>query len=132
MDDGNTRKIQRRGSKGPGAAFLANVQVTLVQVSGGAAGSEYSLTQRRLTLGRGPNADLTFDDSAMSRQHAALELTEEGYKLLDLGSTNGVLVNGAPVSEAFLKHGDRFQLGDHEFQYVLDERERSPREFKVP
>jgi pSer/pThr/pTyr-binding forkhead associated (FHA) protein len=132
MSDGSTRKIQRRGGNGPGAAFLAKVRVTLVQVSGGAAGSEYDLTQRRLTLGRGPNADLAFDDSAMSRQHAALELTEEGYKLLDLGSTNGVLINGAPTSEALLKHSDRFQLGDHVFQYVLDERERSPREFKVP
>ncbi len=120
------------GGNGPDSAFLANVRVTIVQISGGAAGSEHELTKERVTLGRDDSADLTFDDSAMSREHAALELGDEGFRLLDLGSTNGVLVNGASVSAADLKHGDRFQLGDHMFQYVLEERQRTPPEFKVP
>ena len=132
MDDGNTRKIQCRGGKGPVTEFLDTLRATLIQVSGEGAGSEYELKTDRVTLGRGPNADITFDDTAMSREHAALELAEEGFRLVDLGSTNGVLVNGVSVPAADLKHGDRFQLGDHIFQYVLEERERSPREFEVP
>ncbi|MEE9279548.1 MAG: FHA domain-containing protein [Myxococcota bacterium] len=132
MDDGSTRKIQRRGGKGAVKELLDTVRATLIQVSGEAAGTEYELKTDRVTLGRGPNADITFDDTAMSREHAALELAEEGFQLVDLGSTNGVLVNGVSVSVADLKHGDRFQLGDHIFQYVLEERERSPREFEVP
>ena len=132
MSDCTTRRIQRRGDKCLESAFLARVRVTIVQVSGGAAGSEHELMSARLTLGRGPEVDLDFDDSAMSREHAALELADEGYRLLDLGSTNGVLVNGAPATAADLKHGDRFQLGDHVFQYVLEEREHDPPEFTVP
>ncbi len=132
MDDGSTRKIQRRGGKGPETEFLDTLRATLIQVSGEAAGSEYELKTDRVTLGRGPDVDITFDDTAMSREHAALELAKEGFRLVDLGSTNGVLVNGTSVSAADLKHGDRFQLGDHIFQYVLEERERSPREFEVP
>ena len=132
MSDCTTCKIQRRGDKDPESAFLARVRVTIVQVSGGAAGSEHRLMSARLTLGRGPDVDLAFDDPAMSREHAALELADEAYRLLDLGSTNGVLVNGAPVTAADLKHGDRFQLGDHVFQYVLEETEHAPPEFSVP
>ncbi len=132
MSDCTTRKIQRRGDKDLESAFLARVRVTIVQVSGGAAGSEHQLMSARLTLGRGPDVDLAFDDPAMSREHAALELADEAYRLLDLGSTNGVLVNGAPVTAADLKHGDRFQLGDHVFQYVLEETEHAPPEFSVP
>ena len=132
MSDTTRRKIQRPGDNGPDSAFLATVRVTIVQISGGAAGSEHELTQMRVTLGRDASADLTFDDSAISREHAALELGDEGFRLLDLGSTNGMLVNGASVSAADLKHGDRFQLGDHVFQYVLEERQRTPPEFKVP
>ncbi len=132
MSECTTRKIQRRGDKGPECAFLARVRVTIVQVSGGAAGSEHELMSAHLTLGRGPDVDLAFDDSAMSREHAALEFVDDAYRLLDLGSTNGVLVNGAPVTAADLKHGDRFQLGDHVFQYVQEEREHDPPEFTVP
>lgn len=128
---GTTRRIQR-GGNGAGSTFLSDVRATIVQVSGGAAGSEYELDRARITLGRGPDTDLVFDDTAMSREHAALELGDDGYRVVDLGSTNGVLVNGAQVSTADLKHGDRLQLGDHVFQYVLEERESSPREFEVP
>ncbi len=132
MSDCTTRKIQRRGGNGPESAFLSKVRVTIVQVTGTAAGSEHELMSTRLTLGRGPDVDFGFDDTAMSREHAALEFADGGYRLLDLGSTNGVLVNGAAVSAAKLKHGDRFQLGDHVFQYVLEEREHDPPEFAVP
>lgn len=130
--NGTTRRMQRRGGSEAGSTFLSDMRATIVQVSGSAAGSEYELDCARVTLGRGPDTDLVFDDTAMSREHAALELEDEGYRVVDLGSTNGVLVNGAQVPAADLKHGDRFQLGDHVFQYVLEEREPSPREFEVP
>ena len=45
---------------------------------------------------------------------------------------NGVQVNGAPVQVAELEHGDRFQLGEHVFQLVLERRRREPRAYLLP
>ncbi len=132
MSDTSTRKIQRPGGNGPDSAFLANVRVTIVQISGGAAGSEHELTQKRVTLGRDDSADLTFDDSAMSREHAVIEFAEGGFRIRDLGSTNGTLLNGDDVKSKGLTHRDRIQLGEHVFQFVLEERERQPRTYVIP
>ena len=62
----------------------------------------------------------------MSRQHAALEFAGEGFRIRDLGSTNGIAVNGAAVPSADLAHRDRFEVGGHVFQLVVEKREPAP------
>ena len=131
MRDGETRTMQAAGSA-VSEWFLAQNQARVVIVGGGVEGTEYELAAERVVLGRGPDVDLPFDDSAMSRQHAALQVGEDGFEIHDLDSTNGVLLNGSLVGVAPLKHGDKFQLGDHLFQYLLEEREREPRAFEIP
>ncbi|MHC4448178.1 MAG: FHA domain-containing protein [Planctomycetota bacterium] len=126
-----TRKLPKPRSDGGPARFLARFQASLVILSGGASGIEYTLDQETISLGRGPGVDLAFDDPAMSRAHAALELVEGGFRIRDLGSTNGIRLNDDPVQVAELKHGDRFQLGDHTFQYVLEERESQPHPYDL-
>ena len=132
MRDGRTRQMERSGSGSGAEEFFSRFRAAIVILSGGASGSEYALDQSRISLGRGPGVDLAFDDSAMSREHAIVEFYGEGFRIRDLGSTNGVIVNGSPVQVCKLKHGDRFDLGDHRFQYVIEERERIGREYKVP
>jgi pSer/pThr/pTyr-binding forkhead associated (FHA) protein len=67
--------------------------------------------------------DLEFRDGAMSREHAALERLDEGYRVRDLASTNGVFVNGRETLVRELEHGDRVQIGDYVFQYLVEEKE---------
>ncbi|MBW2273391.1 MAG: FHA domain-containing protein [Deltaproteobacteria bacterium] len=122
MQDGHTRKINRSELKGQ--IFLKRFRVTLVVVQGPESGTEHVLDRDQVTLGRGPDADICFDDSAMSKQHAALEITPEGYRVRDMGSTNGTSVNGSQVVAADLKHGDRIGLGDHTLQYLAERSER--------
>ena len=132
MGDGHTRAM---GSPGTAIAdwFLSRNQARIVIVAGGAVGNEFELTSERIVLGRGPDdVDLAFDDDAMSRQHAALQIGEDGFEIRDLDSTNGVTLNGSPVRSGPLKHGDRFQLGDHVFRYLIEERERELRAFEIP
>ena len=124
-----TRKIAR-GSAAEGA-FFERFSASLVLVAGGAEGSEYALEKPSTTVGRGPDVDLPFPDDAMSRQHAAFEIQAMGVRVRDLGSTNGTQVNGQRISAAELKHGDKIAIGDHTFQYVIEERERSGRAYKV-
>jgi pSer/pThr/pTyr-binding forkhead associated (FHA) protein len=132
MRDGKTRR-REAGTSGPDIeTFFSRYCATIVIIEGGAAGSEYTLDRTQVTMGRGPGVDLAFDDPSMSREHAALELVTGGFRIRDLGSTNGLIVNGSPCEVAKLKHGDRFQIGDYRFQYLLEERERGPREYELP
>lgn len=124
MKDGRTRKVSTRSAQEDG--FLATHEVSIVIASGPMAGSETLIEKSRVTLGRGMDADVVLDDASVSSQHAALELFDGGYRLRDLGSTNGVRVNGAHVNVADLKHGDRFELGSLALRYVVEERESVP------
>ncbi len=132
MRNGDTRQIANCGSGSGAEEFFTRFRAAIVILSGGAAGSEYALDQSQISVGRGPGVDLAFDDAAMSREHAMVEFYGEGFRIRDLGSTNGVVVNGSSVQVCKLKHGDRFDLGEHHFQYVVEERQRHSREYSVP
>lgn len=132
MRDGGTRRIETPEAADAFTLFMQRWEATVVIVSGDAAGTEFPLQRRATSIGRGPDSDWAIEDDAMSREHAALEFVTKGFRIRDLGSMNGVLVNGAEVKVAVLKHGDRFQLGGHEFQFVLAERLREPKAYVLP
>jgi len=130
MQDGRTRKITRAEDPDlDSRAFFESHDVALVTLSGTTAGNEYRLERPQVIVGRSPDSGLAFDDAAMSREHAAFELAGAGFRVRDLGSTNGVLVNGSASLAADLKHGDRVQIGEHTFQFILEKRSRKPRTY---
>jgi len=129
MQDGLTRKVATTQSERDG--FLAKHSVSMVIASGPLAGSEFELEEARLTLGRGAGVDLVLDHDSVSHEHAALELFDGGYRVRDLGSTNGVRVNGGKVGVADLKHGDRIELGTLALRYVVQKRESAPKAHRV-
>jgi pSer/pThr/pTyr-binding forkhead associated (FHA) protein len=65
------------------------------------------------TVGRAESAEICLLlDGAVSRRHARVTRTPEGYRLEDLGSTHGTLLNGQAVTDLVpLAHGDRIQVG---------------------
>jgi two-component system, NtrC family, response regulator HydG len=65
----------------------------------------------RILAGKGPACDLRLTDPQISRRHAAFELTSSGLRVTDLESTNGTLVNGVRVMDAYVSPGDRVRLG---------------------
>jgi DNA-binding NtrC family response regulator len=64
-----------------------------------------------LLVGQGGSCGFRLTDPAVSRRHASLDATENGLRLLDLGSTNGTYVNGARVVEAILAGGESIAIG---------------------
>jgi len=122
LSEGHTRRIER--GEVDGGVFLAAHRALLVVVEGRSVGAEHVLEAPSCTIGRGPGVDITLQDDAMSRTHAAFEVGREGYRIRDMGSTNGLVVNGHPVTAADLKHGDRIQLGEHTLSYLVERRER--------
>src|SRR5438876_521899 len=89
------------------------------------------LDRDEVTLGRALEADVRINDSQASRLHARIrterdETTDElRYRLIDLGSTNGTLLNGKAIDEALLEDGDKFVIGDQLIRFeMLDEIDR--------
>ena len=74
-------------------------------------GSTHALTPPGLVVGRGSEADLRIDDPGISREHAELRRSGGDVTVVDLGSTNGVVVDGDRVAQARLRDGARIQLG---------------------
>lgn len=131
MRDGNTRKLRRHPALSGLEAFLDAYQARIVLLTGAAAGTEFRLETERTTLGRGPAVDVAFDDPAMSRQHAAVEFHDGAFRIRDLGSTNGLLLNGDPVECSVLAHGDRIEVGAYRFQVMIDERAGDPDTYEI-
>lgn len=78
---------------------------------------ELRLLPATLTLGRERGCDIRLDDPSVSRQHARLRVTVDAVWLEDLGSRNGVFVNGSRLTPAGrrLLPGDAFYIGAHRF-----------------
>jgi pSer/pThr/pTyr-binding forkhead associated (FHA) protein len=129
MKDGLTRKVATTRSERGG--FLAKHSVSIVVASGPLSGSEVELESERVTVGRGDGADVVIEHDSVSHEHAAFELFDGGFRVRDLGSTNGVRVNGAKVGVADLKHGDRIELGSLALRYVVEKREAAPKTHRV-
>lgn len=126
MRDGRTKRLSRPEEPAGIDDFLERNDVRLVVVSGNGTGVEFRLLSDRLIVGRGPGVDFTVDDQAMSRQHAAFEFGDGEFRIRDLGSMNGVRVNGRPVQVAELGHGDRIEIGSQVLQYVVEARDEEP------
>lgn len=72
---------------------------------------EFPLEKDRLTLGREEGNDLVVPAEAVSRRHAVLERRGDGFLIRDLGSTNGLSVDGRLVEERLLAPGDKVGIG---------------------
>jgi DNA-binding NtrC family response regulator len=90
----------------------------LVVVSGTDLQKTFSTEGKEVTIGSQGDNHCVLNDPTVSRHHAAIEETEEGYVLRDLGSTNGTFLSGIPIKEAYLEYGSIIGLGNTRLQFV--------------
>jgi pSer/pThr/pTyr-binding forkhead associated (FHA) protein len=131
MRDGHTQRLERQSGSNGWERFCDQYHAKLVVVVGPEAGSEFAVDRNRVILGRGPGVHVVLPDPAISRQHAAVEYVDGGFRVMDLGSTNGVRVDGELVQAATLDHGQRFEIGDRELLLVVEEREDAPEVYEI-
>ncbi len=72
------------------------------------------LTRISNVVGRDEYCDLILTNSAVSRKHCILQVTERGVMIKDLDSTNGTYANGIAVTDGYINRGDRLSLGSYE------------------
>ena len=82
-------------------------------------GHEARVTNAFTRLGRSPEADLRIADASVSRRHAALSKAGEQWTLRDLGSQNGMMVDGHLVREHAVEDGDTASLGEVALRFVF-------------
>lgn len=81
----------------------------------------FKLTNPTTMLGRAITSDIVLDDLNVSRTHAEVQReTAALWKIADLGSTNGTLVNGKHIASAVLNEGDRITLGTTTFLFTYN------------
>ncbi len=124
-----TRHAQSQGYQFPGAIqitlesidglSIGIVSVTSESVSGSVAwvgvldidGRRHQLAKSHTVIGRGTDADITVDDSSISRKHIEILWDGSRAEANDLGSTNGSLLNGRKLTRAPLESGSTIEMG---------------------
>lgn len=103
----------------PRRAAAPRPAARLVCTAGPASGQEFPLSGDEITIGRAADATVSVPDTSVSRKHALVRKTDEGWAISDLGSGNGTLVNGEQLGdEQALNAGDTIVLGDTEFTFA--------------
>src|SRR5215475_10813773 len=97
----------------------------LVALTGPLKGQVITL-MAETSIGRGSSNHIAVSDPSLSRRHCLITVAEAGFTLTDLGSSNGAYVNGVPVQQRLLEHGDQLTLGDSVFLFLLREGEPPP------
>ncbi|MDX1626985.1 MAG: FHA domain-containing protein [Wenzhouxiangellaceae bacterium] len=83
----------------------------LLAVSSSVEGETFRLRADRLTIGRSSVCDIHIDEPSLSSEHARLVRSDDGWRIINLLSTNGVFVNDKKVFSHRLEPGDVIRLG---------------------
>ncbi|PIP80801.1 MAG: hypothetical protein COW84_03255 [Gammaproteobacteria bacterium CG22_combo_CG10-13_8_21_14_all_40_8] len=106
------------------AAIDENTRIKILSGSGDAMlvginapfdGQIFHLTKVSQTIGRKLEQDLVLDDPSISSLHAQITQEEDGWKIINLLSSNGTFLNGKKISISPLKDGDKVHFGQAEF-----------------
>ena len=118
--DGDGLDAYRAAQHVPVDLRLREGEAALIIVRGWPEGSVHHLGPDRVEIGR--DGDIALRHQTVSRRHAAVERVDDAFVITDLGSLNGLHVNGSPVERAVLRHGDQVQIGMFKLLFVATER----------
>ncbi|MGD8813896.1 MAG: DUF3662 domain-containing protein [Anaerolineales bacterium] len=103
------------------------VSGVLVNVDGRA----YALDREEVSIGRLPDNHIVLSDPRVSRRHAQVRLREGRHVVFDMGSMAGTRVNGRPIMDCVLEHGDVITLAGNRLEYRIHAATQSPAQPKT-
>jgi Nif-specific regulatory protein len=95
----------------------------LAAITGKLKDTVIAMSEGPVLIGRQTGANLRIRNAAVSRRHALIEKDGDKYIIADLDSRNGTFVNDLPVKRCELHHGDRVQIGESQFFFLIDDTE---------
>lgn len=98
----------------------------LIVIKGADEGKQFELSDPVLAVGRDATNPVRLHDTEVSRRHAEFRKTDEGYRLVDVGSANGSFVNNQSVKDVLLRTGDHVQIGQSILVYSDNRPEPQP------
>jgi hypothetical protein len=98
------------GDKGPTIGWI-------VGMNGRYVDKTFKLNPARTVIGTSTEADIVIEDPKASRKHCEIRFDGGSFKIVDLGSTNGVVLNDKRTPTADLVDGDLFRLGGSDFKF---------------
>ena len=93
------------------------MQARLVSYQNGRINLAFAITQKITGIGRAPDNLIQLTDSEVSKHHAVIRDADDGWQIVDLGSQNGVFVNGKRVQRSAILHGDKIKIGAQDFVF---------------
>jgi transcriptional regulator with GAF, ATPase, and Fis domain len=105
---------------------MAETNPRLVGIGGPLKGTAFSLLPGEVSIGRDSSNHLWAPDPALSRRHCLVIASDEEVSIRDLGSRNGTLVNGVPVEQQQMRHGDQIYIGDSILLFLLNADDEHP------
>jgi len=101
------------------AEVAASACLVVIYMRGGQPGKCFKLHDAPVRIGREHDNDIQLDDRGVSRRHARIERLDDRLVLMDVGSTNGTILNGVELQgTAELKNGDQIKIGSTIFKYL--------------
>lgn len=98
-------------------------RVTITVPEKNAQPYRFQLDREVVTLGRGSENDIAIDSGSVSVHHAEMRRVEGGYELHDVGSTNGIKLDGIRQQMITLRNGATVKIGDVAFDFSLNDEE---------
>jgi Nif-specific regulatory protein len=95
-------------------------------LSGPLKDSTIPLSEAEVTIGREASNGIAIVDPSVSRKHFLLSAQDGRFRVRDLDSRNGTMVNGTGVEEQWLQHGDEIAAGDSSFLFLLEDEDLTP------
>src|SRR5215468_7314018 len=98
----------------------AHVNPRLSAISGPLRDSVFPLMGGALSIGRDPTNSLALEDALISPQHCVIAVEDGQCAIRDLSTPTGTFVNGLPVLERVLAHGDQIAVGGSVFVFLCE------------
>jgi transcriptional regulator with GAF, ATPase, and Fis domain len=98
----------------------------LAAIAGPLRGSSFPLGGGTVTIGRDLSNSIVISDASVSRKHSTITGGPQSYRITDAESLNGTIVNGVPVRQQGLQHGDQIEIGNSLFVVLLEPEDLLP------
>ena len=101
-------------------AIPDDIEATLVILAGPEEGTTYRITESVTLIGREDDCHVVLTDQRTSARHAMVFFASGEFRVRDLESTNGSLLNGSPLSEFAFHDGDDLRCGKTVIRLLVD------------